>query len=99
MEDEYMREYQYKSYKRIHKFSNANDVEKGKISRETANYERYQKKARQISKKLEKKFAENNIETVIEENQKYEYAAHKEKKNAKGHKKRLKMLQSHEDFE
>jgi hypothetical protein len=39
-----MKDYKYKSYKRIHKYSHASYIEKEKISRETSNYERYKEK-------------------------------------------------------
>lgn len=94
-----MKDYKYKSYKRIHKYSHANDIEEGKISRETYNYERYQKKVKQIIKRLGTEIDENDTEEITEESQAYEYASQKEIRNAKGHKNRLKALQKHEDFD
>jgi len=94
-----MKDYKYKSYKRIHKYSHASDIEKGKISRETSNYERYQRKAKQIIKRLGTEIDENDIEEITEESQAYEYASQKEIRNSKGHKNRLKTLQKHEDFD
>lgn len=94
-----MKDYKYKSYKRIHKYSHASDIEKGKISRETLNYERYQRKAKQMIKRLVTEFDDNDIDTIIQESDEYESASQKEIRNAKGHKERLKGLQKHEDFD
>lgn len=94
-----MKDYKYKSYKRIHKYSHASDMEKEKISRETSNYERCQRKAKQTLKRLLTETDENDIEEVTQESDEYEYASQKEMRNAKGHKERLKRLQKYEDFD
>jgi hypothetical protein len=94
-----MKEYPYTSYKRIHKYAYASDIEKGKITRETFKYEKYQKKVDQMVKKLTPELVNDAIEDIAEETLMYEYASQQQMKSAKGHKSRLKILQKHEDFD
>jgi hypothetical protein len=94
-----MKEYNYKSYKRIHKYSHESDVEKEKISRETSNYVRYQKKADQMIRRLVNEIDEDDMEEITEESEGYEYASQKEIRNAKVHKNRLKSFQKHGDID
>lgn len=88
---------QYKSYNRIHKYSNPSDVEKGKISKETNNFKKLSKKSKNLSQQIMKNYHEID-DDMIDEYDATLKGANQQKKTAKGHKKRLKVLEKRDDF-
>ncbi len=87
----------YKSYERIHKYTNPSDVEKGKIKRETTHFIKSDKKGKEISKKLLNEYS-NSLDELLDKYEECTLIAEKELKNAKVHKKRLKELSKNKDF-
>jgi len=87
----------YKSYNRIHKYSNPSDVEKGKIKRETTNFIKSDKKCKELSKKLLNEYSDCQDE-LLDQYEEFKLISVKEMKNAKGHKNRLKELSKNKDF-
>ncbi|WP_105615074.1 hypothetical protein [Vallitalea okinawensis] len=92
-----MSEEKYKSYNRIHKYSNPSDIEKSKIKKETARYNKFNKKIKKLSNQIIYNYEESD-ESLFETYQEYINAAEQEKRTAKGHKKRLKELKKRDDF-
>lgn len=85
----------YGSYKRIHKSSHASDLEKGKISRETA---RAQKAARNVGALGRRISSDPDDDAALDDFEEQTATAQRESRNAKGHKKRLRHLMKDEDF-
>ena len=56
-----MSDYEMKKYKRVHKYSNPSDVEKGKIKKETTRYVKYRKETDKVTEKIIK-----NIESFYD---------------------------------
>ena len=92
-----MKKKKYASYDRVHKYQYPSDVERGKIKKETTNYIKFNKKSKEISKKLANNI-EHNIDDLLEDYEDILLAAKKEKKNAKVHKNRLKELSKKQEF-
>ncbi|QVK17032.1 hypothetical protein KHQ81_09040 [Mycoplasmatota bacterium] len=87
----------YKSYNRIHKYSNPSDIEKGKIKKETESYKKYNNKIKKLGKRIVKNY-EDLDDSILEMYEEYINEAEQEKRNAKGHKKRLKELEKRKDL-
>lgn len=95
-----MSDYEMKRYKRIHKYSNPSDIEKGKIKKEKTNYVKYRKETDKVTQKILKNIDSiHDIEDeLLDEFEEYNLKAEKEVKNAKTHKKRLNKLDKNKDF-
>jgi len=96
-----LKDYEIKRYKRIHKFSNPSDVEKGKIKKETDDYLKLTKNSKRLSVDILRNITNLSDfdESTYEEIEGLDLKASKEKNNAKVHKKRLQKLENHEDFD
>lgn len=89
--------HELKAYKRIHKFSHPSDVEKGKIGRETSLYIKLKGKSDTICRQLAGR--PDVPDDLLDQLGELDTAAGKVRKNAKGHKERLKRLSGHKGFE
>ncbi|MBI9014671.1 MAG: hypothetical protein JEZ08_20710 [Clostridiales bacterium] len=87
----------YRSYNRIHNYANPSDVEKGKITKETNNYKKLNKKNKNLSKKIIREY-EVLDDDILDQYDAIYVDANQQRKTAKGHKKRLKSLQKRDDF-
>jgi len=92
---------EFKSYKRVHKYSNASEVEKGKIKKKKNNWAKFNKKTKNLTRDMLKNIKdltdyEGSLEEDIEEEN---FKAKKEKGNLNTHKSRLKKLDKYEGFD
>jgi hypothetical protein len=95
-----MKDKEYESYNREHNYTHPSDVEQGKIKKETKTNAKYRMKSKNMTQNLlrhVKKLSDFD-ESIYEEVERVNYKAKKEKNNAKSHKKRLKKLKKHKDF-
>ena len=93
-----MTRHEYGQFKKSHPHRNVVETEKGKISREKANYSKLAEKRK---KRVKAALRNIDVGALAEEeglwDEENELRARKELGNAKTHKKRLKDLQSYED--
>lgn len=92
-----MSEKKYKSYNRIHKYSNPSDIEKSKIKKETEKFKKFNKKIEKLSNKIINNYTDLD-DSIFDMYEDFINEADQEKRNAKGHKKRLKELEKRKDF-
>lgn len=92
-----MSENRYKSYNRIHKYSNPSDVEKEKIAKETQNFKKLNKKGKNLSKQITRNYSSID-DDMLDEYDASLKEAEQQKRTAKGHKKRLNTLKKRDDF-
>ncbi|MFZ5823982.1 MAG: hypothetical protein ACOY94_06605 [Bacillota bacterium] len=79
-----------RTYKRIHKFKHAPDVERGKIRREIGTY---RAESRASERLVERLLQDPEDEALLEQIGASERRASKEHRNARVHKRRLKALE------
>ncbi|MFZ5822856.1 MAG: hypothetical protein ACOY94_00725 [Bacillota bacterium] len=79
-----------RTYKRIHKFEHATDVERGKIRREIS---AYRAGSRASERLVERLMQDPDDEALLEQVGASERRASKEHRNARVHKRRLKALE------
>jgi hypothetical protein len=83
----------YRSYYRIHRHPDALEGERGKIRRETSSYLEHTKGAERAFKQLITQDESVELEDALAE---VAHKADRQRKSAKGHKERLKALESRE---
>lgn len=85
----------YSSYRRIHKAEHPSDLERGKISRETARSLKARRNARALSRRVA---ADPGDDAAADRFEEQSLAAERELRSARGHKRRLKYLLNDKDF-
>lgn len=85
----------YGSYHRIHKAAHPSDLETGKIHRETARSVKGRRAADSVSREM---IANPEDDAMLDEYQEHLVSAERDRRNAKGHKRRLKKLREDKDF-
>lgn len=82
--------YTLRSYRRVHKFEHAADVERGKVSRDTNASIKAAKKRERLSERL---LADPLNDELLEQFEEAEHNAERKRRGAKTHKERLKKLE------